>query len=494
MEIKNNLELNQSQRVTINLQMQKSLQILQLSYPEMIEKINKELEKNPLLEPESKKEEKNLYNSKLYLKSKEDNSKSKYIENTLEQKKNLREHVNEQINIDINNNDEKLIAQKFLEYIDSNGYIKDNDVNKIFEKLQAQNFNITLALIERTLKKIQEFDPPGIFARNLSECIEIQLKLKKLFNSKYHFLVRNLELLARNDINTLSKKTRIKKNELIRMIKNIKTLKKIQDFDPPGIFARNLSECIEIQLKSKKLFNSKYHFLVRNLELLAKNDIGILCKKTRLKKEELLKMIKNIKSLNPKPASIYDHQPNVNIIPDIILKQNKDNFKLELNKSEIPKFDFNKKLYQIIKKKKLLHREKENLSNWVKSGKLLLNAIKNRGITLEKVTKEIIKHQNNFFKKGINYFYPLTQKEIAEKTGFHESTISRCITNKYIQTPKGVYELKYFFSRGINSKDKVKLLSNNLIKNKILRLIKDENNKDIMSDKHIVFKLKKKRD
>ena len=418
MEIKNNLELNQSQRVTINLQMQKSLQILQLSYPEMIEKINKELEKNPLLEPESKKEEKNLYNSKLYLKSKEDNSKSKYIENTLEQKKNLREHVNEQINIDINNNDEKLIAQKFLEYIDSNGYIKDNDVNKIFEKLQAQNFNITLALIERTLKKIQEFDPPGIFARNLSECIEIQLKLKKLFNSKYHFLVRNLELLARNDINTLSKKTRIKKNELIRMIKNIKTL-------------------------------------------------------------------------NPKPANVFELQPNISVVPDVILKQNKDNFKLELNKSEIPKFDFNKKLYQIIKKKKLLHREKENLSDWVKSGKLLLNAIKNRGITLEKVTKEIIKHQNNFFKKGINYFYPLTQKEIAEKTGFHESTISRCITNKYIQTPKGVYELKYFFSRGINSKDKAKLLSNKLIKNKILGLIKDESSKDIMSDKYIVFKLKK---
>ena len=419
MKIKNSLELNQSQRITINLQMQKSLQILQLSYSEMIEKINKELEKNPLLEPELKKEEKNLYNSKLYLNNKENDSKSKYIENTLEQKKDLREHVNEQLNIDINNNEEKLIARKFLEYIDNNGYIKDNDVNKIFEKLKTQNYNITLALVESTLKKIQEFDPPGIFARNLSECIEIQLKLKKLFNSKYHFLVRNLELLAKNDISMLSKKTRIKKNELI-------------------------------------------------------------------------KMIKNIKSLNPKPASIFDHQPDISVVPDIILKQNKDNFKLELNKSQIPKFDFNKKLYQIIKKKKLLHREKENLSDWVKSGKLLLDSIKNRGITLEKVTKEIVKHQKNFFKKGINYFYPLTQKEIAEKTGFHESTISRCTTNKYIQTPKGVYELKYFFSRGINSKDKAKLLSNRLIKNKILRLIKDENNTDIMSDKHIVFKLKKK--
>ena len=417
MKIKNSIALNQSQRISINFQMQESLQILQLSYAEMIEKINKELEQNPLLEPESNRDKKE-YNADSYFKKGEDKSKSEIIEKTLEQKKNLRDHINEQINIDIKNSEEKLIALKFLERIDNNGYIKEDDVGKVFEKLQTQHYNITKGLVEKTLKKIQEFDPPGIFARNLSECIEIQLKLKKLFNSKYHFLVRNLELLAKNDISILSRKTRIKKNELITMIKNIK-------------------------------------------------------------------------SLNPKPANIFEHQPNISVVPDIILKQNKDNFKLELNKSQIPKFDFNRKLYQRIKKKKLLHREKESLSDWVKSGKLLLNAIKNRGVTLEKVTKEIVKHQKNFLKKGINYFYPLTQKEIAEKTGFHESTISRCTTNKYIETPKGVYELKYFFSRGINSKDKVKLLSNKLIKNKILKLIKDENNKDIMSDKHIVFKLKK---
>ena len=417
MKIKNSIALNQSQRISINFQMQESLQILQLSYAEMIEKINKELEQNPLLEPESNRDKKE-YNADSYFKKGEDNSKSEIIEKTLEQKKNLRDHINEQINIDIKNSEEKLIALKFLERIDNNGYIKEDDVGKVFEKLQTQHYNITKGLVEKTLKKIQEFDPPGIFARNLSECIEIQLK-------------------------------------------------------------------------SKKLFNSKYHFLVRNLELLAKNDIGVLCKKTRLKKDELLRMIKNIKSLNPKPANTYDYQPNIDIIPDVILKQNKDNFKLEVNQSQMPIFDFNKKLYEIIKKKKLYEREKRNLSNWVKSGKLLLDSIKNRERTLEKVTKEIVKHQKNFLKKGINYFYPLTQKEIAEKTGFHESTISRCTSKKYIQTPKGIFELKYFFSRGINSKDKATLLSNKLVKNKILRLVKEESKKNIMSDKYIVFKLKK---
>tara|TARA_B100001123_G_C15259987_1_gene1006231 strand:- start:525 stop:1862 length:1338 start_codon:yes stop_codon:yes gene_type:complete len=417
MKLKNNLEINQSQKLSINLQMQESLEILQLSIPEIIKKVNKELEKNPLLELDIAKEKINLYKSNIIQNNTSD-STSEIVEKTLKKKKSLREHISEQINIDITNSEEKLIAQKLLEYVDNNGYIKKDDINKIYQDLNKQNYTITIALIEKVLRKVQEFDPPGIFARDLSECIEIQLRQKKIFNSKYHFLIKNLELIAKKDMN-------------------------------------------------------------------------ILLKKTRLKKNEIVKMIDNIKILNPKPANVFDFQPNVSIVPDIILSQNKGSFKLEVNKSQIPKFKFNKELYSLIKKKKLLNREKENLIKWVKSGKLLLSSIKNRGITLEKVTNEIVKFQQDFFKKGINYFYPLTQKDIAKKTGFHESTISRCTNNKYIETPNGVYELKYFFSRGIDVKDKAKLLSNKIIKNKILNIIKKENN-NIMSDRHIVFKLKKK--
>ncbi len=417
MKIKNNIDINQSQKISINFQMQQSLEVLQLSYLEIIKKINKELEDNPLLEPELNKEKRKVSSSRLNINTKLQDSKSKFIENTLEQKKSLRDHINEQINIDINNPQEKLIAKRFLDVIDSNGYIKDEDVKKIYQKLQFETHNITFALVEITLKKIQEFDPPGIFARNLSECLEMQLKVKKIFNSKYHYLIKNLELLA-------------------------------------------------------------------------KKDMGLLMKKTRLEKKELILMIKNIKSLNPKPANIFDYEPNINVLPDIILKQNKGDYKLEINQLNFPKFNFNKELYKTIKKRKLLSREKENLSKWVQSGKLLLDSLKKRKLTLEIVAKEIVAHQKKFFKKGIDYFYPLTQKEIAKKTGFHESTISRCTTNKYIETPKGIYELKYFFSKGVNC-NKKELLSNKLIKNKILLLIENENKKETMSDQNIVTKLKK---
>ena len=205
MKLKNNLEINQSQKLSINLQMQESLEILQLSIPEIIKKVNKELEKNPLLELDIAKEKINLYKSNIIQNNTSD-STSEIVEKTLKKKKSLREHISEQINIDITNSEEKLIAQKLLEYVDNNGYIKKDDINKIYQDLNKQNYTITIALIEKVLRKVQEFDPPGIFARDLTECIEIQLRQKKIFNSKYHFLIKNLELIAKKDMNILLKK------------------------------------------------------------------------------------------------------------------------------------------------------------------------------------------------------------------------------------------------------------------------------------------------
>ncbi len=189
MKTKNNLEISQIQKTAINFQMQKSLEILQLSHSEIIEKINNELQNNPLLEPETKKEKNNILNSKFISNLKENtHNKKDVIENTLEQKKNLKDYINEQINIDLNNQEEKIIARKFLEFIDNNGYIKSEDVKEVYNKLQIENFNITFALVESTLNKIQEFEPSGIFARDLSECIEIQLKSKKYSIANIIFL------------------------------------------------------------------------------------------------------------------------------------------------------------------------------------------------------------------------------------------------------------------------------------------------------------------
>ena len=273
-------------------------------------------------------------------------------------------------------------------------------------------------------------------------------------------------------------------------IKIEKILKKLQMFDPPGIFARNLSECIKIQLKEKNLFNENYKFLLKNLDLIAKNKISTLSKKLNLKENEILKMIKVIKSVNPKPASVYDVNEEITIIPDIILEVNHGIFKVVINKSFIPKINFNKNYYNKIKKKKMLRREKEYLKDRYIKGKWIIAALNNRLTTLEKVTKEIINHQKKFLLIENGPLTPLNLKNIAEKTGLHISTISRATTNKFIETPRGTFELKYFFSTGIECGPNSLIISNKIIKEKIFSLIKKEDKNKRMSDEGIVFKLK----
>ena len=273
-------------------------------------------------------------------------------------------------------------------------------------------------------------------------------------------------------------------------IKIEKILKKLQMFDPPGIFARNLSECIKIQLKEKNLFNENYKLLLKNLDLIAKNKISTLSKKLNLKENEILKMIKVIKSVNPKPASVYDVNEEITIIPDIILEVNHGIFKVTINKSFIPKINFNKNYYNQIKKKKMLRREKEYLKDRYIKGKWIIAALNKRLTTLEKVTKEIINHQKKFLLIENGPLTPLNLKNIAEKTGLHISTISRATTNKFIETPRGTFELKYFFSTGIECGPNSLIISNKIIKEKIFSLIKKEDKNKRMSDEGIVFKLK----
>ena len=150
----------------------------------------------------------------------------------------------------------------------------------------------------------------------------------------------------------------------------------------------------------------------------------------------------------------------------------------------MPKINFNKDYYNKIKKKNFLIREKENLREWAENGKWIIDALKNRSNTLEKVTKEIIKHQKKFFLGGIENLNPLTLKEIAKKTNLHESTISRATTNKYIESPRGTHELKFFFSKGIECGPDSIMISNKKIKAQIVELIKNENKNNIMSDEN----------
>ena len=420
------LRQNLSQTTKMTLQMQESIKLLQLSNQEIINYIDDSVKNNPFLEFEKNKKikknkieitEKNL-NQKKIIRNYESFLNNNNIENTPAGKPNLRERVTEQLNIDIKSHEDKFIGKLFIKYLDPNGYIHYEDMEKIYLSLGANNNSITKKKVEKLLKKLQKFDPPGIFSRNLSECLKIQLK-------------------------------------------------------------------------DKKIWNQNYKLLLNNLELIAKNKIGAIRKMLKLNEDEIRKMIKIIKGLNPKPGSAYDAEEIITIVPDIYLEVNHGIFKVNINKNYLPKISFNKNYYEKIKEKKLLRREKNDLNNWANNGRWLISALKNRTSTLEKVTKEIIKFQKDFFLKGIEYIKPLTLKEIARKTDFHESTISRATTNKFIECPKGTFELKFFFSTGLECGPNAEVVSNKTIKDKILLIVKDEKkNNKVMSDEKIVLNLK----
>ena len=425
MKLQQTLTLKQSLKMTVK--MQESIKLLQLSNQDILKYINDAVKNNPFLELEKNKKKGDKiefsYNENVFLRNQKKQFHSSFstisnlFENKLEQKKNLKDHLTEQLNIDINSIDERSIGTMFINCLDNNGYINEIDVNNIFYYFNDKKKGYSRKKIDQVLKKLQKFDPPGIFARNLSECLQIQLK-------------------------------------------------------------------------EKEITNNYFDFLLNNLELIAKNKIDFICKKLTLKKNAVLDMIRIIKNLNPKPGSIYDIAENNSIIPDITLKVNHGIFRVNINKSFVPKINFNKDYYNKIKEKNFLIREKENLKEWAENGKWLIDALKNRSNTLEKVTKEIIQYQKKFFLGGIENLNPLTLKEIAKKTNLHESTISRATTNKYIESPRGVHELKFFFSKGIECGPDSIMISNKKIKAQIVELIKKENKNNIMSDENIVIKLK----
>lgn len=269
-------------------------------------------------------------------------------------------------------------------------------------------------------------------------------------------------------------------------------LLKLQTLDPPGIFARDLKECLNIQAKNINA-DAELIILIDNLELLSKGEFKRLEKICNVNNDQLKDLITQLKKLNPKPGNGFLDELSSTKIPDLILTINNDNsFNLELNDESIPKVRINNDSYEKIKlsirnqKDKLFLKEEFNTAN------NLIKGINDRSKTIAKIASHIINEQANFFTHGIMYFKPLTLSHIAKLVGFNESTVSRATSNKYISTPKGVFELKYFFSSHLsNTRTQENNISSTKVKELIRQIILSEDVEDILSDEQISRQLKK---
>jgi RNA polymerase sigma-54 factor len=265
------------------------------------------------------------------------------------------------------------------------------------------------------------------------------------------------------------------------------TLKKLQSFDPVGVFARNLAECLTLQLKDRNRFDPAMEALLDNLDLLARNDATALAKACGVDAEDIAEMMAEIKALNPKPGLAFGSEVAPTVVPDVYIRARPNGgWMVELNSDTLPRVLVNTRYYSRINSKSNSETDRAYLSEKLNSANWLIKSLDQRANTILKVATEIVVQQEDFFTQGVRCLRPLNLRDIAKAIEMHESTVSRVTSNKYLSTTRGIYPMKYFFTSAIASTNGSAVHSAESVRARIKTMIDDEPANAILSDDKIV--------
>jgi RNA polymerase sigma-54 factor len=265
----------------------------------------------------------------------------------------------------------------------------------------------------------------------------------------------------------------------------------LQTLEPTGVCARNLTECLALQLKERDRLDPAMQALLAHLDLLAKRDVAALRRLCGVGDEDLVDMIAEIRMLNPKPGLAFGSTTVQPIVPDVFVRAAPDgSWQVELNSDTLPKVLINQRYYTQVVKGSQKDKDKSYIAECLQTATWLVRALDQRAKTILKVSSEIVRQQDAFFARGVQHLRPLNLKTVADAIGMHESTVSRVTANKYMATPRGIFELKYFFTSSIASADGGEAHSAEAVRHRIRQLIDNENFADVLSDDTIVEKLR----
>lgn len=265
----------------------------------------------------------------------------------------------------------------------------------------------------------------------------------------------------------------------------------LQTFEPTGVFARDLRECLTLQLKDAGAFEGPMETLVENLALLAKHDLSKLAKVCGVDKESLITLVGKLRMLSPKPGLAYGSDMAAAVEPDVFVKETpQGGWTVELNADTLPRVLVNNRYYAKLCRPGADEATQTFMSECAQNANWLVKSLDQRARTILKVSSEIVKQQDGFFAYGIDHLRPLNLKTVAEAIEMHESTVSRVTSNKFISTPRGMFELKYFFTASIPSLDGGEAHSAEAVRHKIKILISEETAKTVKSDDKLVDLLK----
>lgn len=449
-------DLKQGQDLVMTPQLQQAIKLLQLSNIELTEFVEEELENNPLLEKDNRERDQ------------EQSADGDDQPETSQSKDEIQEEFDSSYDEEpgtASQND--FDAGSSMASVGAGGSYNFDDAEQSFENRMSRPQTLRDHLTEQLH---MAFDDPR-------DHLVGALLIDMLDESGY----------LRHDLDELPERFGCSAERLDRL------LGKMKQFDPSGVFASGLPECLAIQLDEKNSLDEPMQKLLDHLDMVASYDFPKLADLCGVNETYLQDMLEEIRALNPKPAGDFDHLVVQTAIPDVLMKRLPKNlgggWRVELNNETLPKVLINQSYYTEVAKVATQKKDKDYLNEKIQSANWLVKALDQRAKTILKVASAIIEQQEGFFLYGIEYMKPMTLRDIAEEIEMHESTVSRVTNNKYIGTPRGILELKFFFSTALNADNKAGGHSAEAVRAKIKNMIDAEDPKKILSDDKIVTML-----
>ena len=266
-----------------------------------------------------------------------------------------------------------------------------------------------------------------------------------------------------------------------------RVLKICQGFEPTGVMARSVPECMALQLAERNRLDPAMQCLLDNLDMVAKHDIAGLAKTCGVDKADVVDMLGELRALTPRTGAGFAGDVAVAVAPDVFIRELPNGmYAVELNSETLPRVLMDKAYYAEVTALPMREKEKEFISECAANATWLINSLDQRARTILKVASEIVRQQDGFFARGVAHLRPLNLDQVAQAIGMHESTVSRVTSNKYMATPRGMFELKYFFSAAIPSTGGGEAHSAEAVRHRIKALIAEEEAGNVLSDDQIV--------
>lgn len=464
MAITPRLEVRQSQGLSLTPQLMQSIRLLQLSHLELNNFVDAELERNPLLERDEQRDDDPL--------------------------------IEREIQTDTGDVADSYEHSEAVGSASSIAEQLDTDVSNVFPEQVGQD-SITQSTSGTTsgLSMLGQSDA-GDFEAVSSEAVSLAEHLREQITPVLHtpadrmigqHLIDNLNEAGylSVDCNQIAAQLGADEEDVTAV------LSRLQRCDPVGVFARDVAECLALQLRERDRLDPLMEALLGHLDLVAQHDLASLGRQIGATQEDVLDMLSELKTLDPRPGRAFDGTPVQAVVADVFVRAgNGGDWEIELNSDILPRVLVNRTYYSQVTKKTRDKTEKTFLVDCMQTANWLTKSLDQRAQTILKVATDIVRQQDEFLQYGVSHLRPMTLKTVAEAIEMHESTVSRVTANKYISTPRGLFELKYFFTAALSSTSGGADHSAESVRHRIQQLIEAEDAGKILSDDTIAEILK----